>query len=229
LELARLRDIETFVQVSTDEVYGEAADEEHFTEDSPLQPNNPYSATKAAADMLVRAYSKTYGLKTIITRSCNNFGPNQFPEKLIPKSIIRVINNLPIIIYGDGSQKREWIYVYDHIDALLQIISRGSADETYNISASYESKNIDIAKNIIAILSEYGISGRIEFVKDRQSHDRRYSINSSKLRNNLDWKPSYDFDTALRNAIEWYLNHQNWWQDLDTKQALGIMDPPNKG
>jgi dTDP-glucose 4,6-dehydratase len=222
LEFCRLNDIQIFVQISTDEVYGDATGREHLDEDSPLMPNSPYSASKAAADLLTRAYNKTYGLKTMITRCSNNFGPNQFPEKLIPKTIIRALKGLPIPIYGNGTQIREWIYVSDHVDAILQVITKGKLGEIYNITSSHEMSNIDVVTRIGDILrnSNVGINFRIEHVKDRPAHDRRYSINSSKIKKDLGWSPSFTFDFALEQTVRWYINNDWWWAPLLKNEIL---------
>ena len=216
LEFCRLHDVELFVQISTDEVYGDATGREQLDEDSPLMPNSPYSASKAAADLLTRAYNKTYGLKTIITRCSNNFGPNQFPEKLIPKTIIRALKGLPIPIYGDGKQIREWIYVNDHVDAILNVITKGKPGEIYNITSSHEMSNIDVVTTIRDILqnANIGIDVRIEHVEDRPAHDRRYSLNSSKLKKDLGWSPSFSFASALEQTVKWYINNDWWWTPL---------------
>jgi dTDP-glucose 4,6-dehydratase len=221
LEFCRLHDVGLFVQISTDEVYGDATGGKQFHEDSPLEPNSPYSASKAAADLLTRAYNKTYGLRTVITRCSNNFGPNQFPEKLIPKAIIRTLKGLPIPIYGDGRQIREWIYVNDHIDALLEVITNGKAGDVYNITSSNEFSNIEIVSKIGHILqnSNAAAQGKIEYVQDRPAHDRRYSLDSSKIRKELGWKPAYPFDFALERTIKWYINNDWWWTPLSTNRV----------
>jgi dTDP-glucose 4,6-dehydratase len=215
LEFCRLHDIQLFVQISTDEVYGDATGHKHLDEDYPLKPNSPYSASKAAADLLTRAYNKTYGLKTIITRCSNNFGPNQFPEKLIPKAVISALKGLPIPIYGDGSQIREWIYVHDHVDAILKAIAKGKRGEIYNISSSHEMSNIDLVTKITEILRRnIGINVRIKHVQDRPAHDKRYSLNSSKIKKDLGWNPSFSFNFALEHTIKWYVNNEWWWRPL---------------
>jgi dTDP-glucose 4,6-dehydratase len=217
LEFCRLHDIQLFVQISTDEVYGDATGREHLDEDSPLMPNSPYSASKAAADLLTRAYNKTYDLKTIVTRCSNNFGPNQFPEKLIPKAVICALKGLPIPIYGDGSQVREWIYVNDHVDAILKVITSGKLGEIYNVSSSHEMSNIDLVTKIRDILhssSNGGINVQIKHVQDRPAHDRRYSLNSSKIKKDLGWRPSFSFDLALEQTVKWYINNDWWWTPL---------------
>jgi len=222
LEFCRLHDVQLFIQISTDEVYGDATGRKPFDECSPLTPNSPYSASKAAADLLTRAYNKTYGLKTIITRCSNNFGPNQFPEKLIPKTIIRALKGLPIPIYGDGSQIREWIYVDDHVDAILKVIAKGKLGEIYNITSSHEMSNIDVITNIRDILqsSTVGINVRIKHVGDRPAHDRRYSLSSSKIKKDLGWRPSFSFNVALEQTVKWYINNEWWWAPLLKDRVL---------
>lgn len=221
LELCRLYDVEKFVQISTDEVYGDASGEGHLNEDAPLKPNSPYSASKASADLLTRAYNKTYGLKTMITRCSNNFGPNQFPEKLIPKTIIRALKGFSIPIYGDGMQTREWLYVKDHVNAILQVIENSKAGEIYNISTSNEISNIAMVNKISSILlEEAGIEARIEHVSDRPGHDRRYSLDASKIERELGWRSSYSFEDALRETVKWYLENKWWWEPLVTDTVL---------
>jgi dTDP-glucose 4,6-dehydratase len=222
LEFCRLHDVQLFVQISTDEVYGDATGRKHFHEGSPLTPNSPYSASKAAADLLTRAYDKTYGLKTIITRCSNNFGPNQFPEKLIPKTIILALKGLPIPIYGDGSQIREWIYVNDHVDAILKVITKGKHGEIYNITSSHGLSNIYVITKIRDILhsSKPGINVRIKHVRDRPAHDRRYSLSSSKIRKDLGWRPSFSFSVALEQTVKWYINNDWWWTPLLKDRVL---------
>ncbi len=180
-----------FLQVSTDEVYGEAL-EGSFTENTPPKPSNPYSAAKAAADMFVLSYYKTFGLNVSITRCTNNFGPYQLPEKLIPKTIIRALRDLPIPIYGSGKNIRDWIYVQDHCKAITTVLEKGNAGEIYNVSAGNEIANIEIAKKIVALLGKP--ESLITFVEDRPGHDVRYSLDSSKLQSTLGWKPNFSFE-----------------------------------
>jgi dTDP-glucose 4,6-dehydratase len=222
LEFCRLHDVSLFVQISTDEVYGDATGGEHFDENSPLIPNSPYSASKAAADLLTRAYNKTYGVKTVITRCSNNFGPNQFPEKLIPKTIIRALRGLPIPLYGDGRQIREWIYVNDNVDAILKVVKNGKSGEIYNITSSNEITNIEVVSKIIDILhnSNVGKRVKIEYVYDRPAHDRRYSSDSSKIKKDLGWNPALSFDFALKQTIKWYIDNDRWWTPLLNHKAL---------
>jgi len=205
------------VQVSTDEIYGEIP-QGAFTETDPLKPGNPYSASKAAADMLVHAYHKTYGLNASITRCTNNYGPRQFPEKLIPKTIIRALNNLPIPIYGTGKNAREWIHVQDHCTAIDAVLERGEAGEVYNVSSGNEFSNIEIAKKILAQLGKP--KELIAFVEDRPGHDTRYSLNSSKIQSFLNWKPSIPFEQGLESTVKWYVENEAWWRPLITGNTL---------
>lgn len=205
------------LQVSTDEVYGEAL-EGSFTENSPLKPSNPYSASKAAADMFVLSYQKTFGLNASITRCTNNFGPYQLPEKLIPKTIIRALRDLPIPIYGKGTNIRDWIYVEDHCEAVSVVLEKGKPGEIYNVSAGNETSNIDIVKKILALLNKSESS--ITFVEDRPGHDVRYSLDSTKLRNELGWKSESTFEAALESTVQWYLKNEHWWKPFATDVIL---------
>ncbi|MDK2876588.1 MAG: dTDP-glucose 4,6-dehydratase [Archaeoglobaceae archaeon] len=205
-----------FIQISTDEVYGSILDES-FKEDDPLTPSNPYSASKAAADIFCLAYNKTYGLDIRITRCTNNFGPYQFPEKLIPKTIIRASLNLKIPVYGTGKNIRDWIYVTDHCEAIEKVITDGEAGEIYNISAGNEYENIEVVKEILKIMGKS--EDLIEFVEDRPGHDLRYSLDSSKIRK-LGWKPRHSFEDALRKTVKWYLENGWWWRPLATDKIL---------
>jgi dTDP-glucose 4,6-dehydratase len=203
--------------VSTDEVYGSAL-EGSFTENDPPNPSNPYSASKAAADMFTLSYNKTYSLDVSITRCTNNFGPYQLPEKLIPKTIIRALRNLPIPIYGLGNNIRDWIYVQDHCEAIDSVLQEGKAGEVYNVSAGNEISNIEMAKKILATLHRPEIL--ITFVEDRPGHDIRYSLDSSKIRSKLYWKPKSSFKKALESTVDWYVNNEWWWKPLATEQLL---------
>ena len=183
-----------------------------------LIPSNPYSATKAAADHLVASYYRTYGIKCITTRCSNNFGPMQFPEKLIPKTIIRTIKNLKIPIYGNGQQIRSWIYVNDHVDAIQSLILKGKSGGVYNITSYEEISNKTIVEKILDIMNTS--HEMIEFVPDRPGHDKRYSIDSSKLEKELNWKPKNDLDEALNETITWYLENKQWWMHLIDDKVL---------
>ena len=201
-----------FLQVSTDEVYGTLGKEGFFSETTQLLPNSPYSASKASADMFVRAYGETYGLPVNITRCSNNYGQYQFPEKLIPLIINNCINNKPIPVYGDGLQIRDWLYVNDHCNAIATVLSKGIPGEVYNIGGNNEKANIDIVKLII---KELGKSDNlISFVKDRPGHDRRYAIDNTKISSDLGWKPSYTFEQGIKKTIEWYLSNLKWMENV---------------
>ena len=207
-----------FIHVSTDEIYGDAENKLSFDENSQIYPSNPYAASKAAADNLVLSYHKTYGINCITTRCTNNFGPHQFPEKLIPKAIIRSIKDLKIPLYGDGMQIRSWIYVNDHVQAIESLISKGKSGEVYNITAYEEITNKTIVEKILDILKKpYSM---IEYVGDRPGHDKRYSIDCSKIENQIGWKPRYNFDDALKQTVIWYLENQFWWEPLIDENTL---------
>jgi dTDP-glucose 4,6-dehydratase len=205
-----------FHHVSTDEVYGSLGRTGLFTETTPYAPNSPYSASKAASDMLVRAYHHTYGLPTVITNCSNNYGPYQFPEKLIPVVIQKVIDRRPIPVYGDGLNVRDWLYVRDHAGALWTVLTRGKVAETYNIGGHNEWANLDIVQLICDTVDELvptlGGNSRklIAFVKDRPGHDRRYAIDAGKIQRELGWTPAHQFEQGIRETIQWYLNHQDW-------------------
>jgi len=206
-----------FIQVSTDEIYGEIT-RGSFKEGDPPIPSNPYSASKAAADMFTIAYHKTYQLNTTITRCTNNYGPYQLPEKLIPKTIIRALRNKPIPIYGTGENIRDWIYVEDHAEAINQVLTEGKPGEIYNISSGNELPNIQIAKKILTLLNKP--QNLIAFVEDRPGHDTRYSLDSKKIAKELGWKPRYTFEEALKNTVNWYTNNEWWWTSFATGETL---------
>jgi len=206
------------VQVSTDEVYGTIKDDEAFTEKAPLEPSNPYSATKAASDMLCKAYNITYGLDITITRCTNNYGPYQFHEKLIPKTIIRALKNRTIPIYGTGTNVRDWIYVLDHCAAIHCVLKRGSSGEIYNVSSGSEKRVIDIVKKVLEYINKP--EEKIEYVEDRPGHDKRYCLDSSKIRKQLRWEPKYNFENALEKTVNWYVDNQWWWESIADEKAL---------
>ncbi len=212
LEAARRFEAEKFLQVSTDEVYGSLGEEGLFTEQTPLSPNSPYSSSKAAADMMVLAFHHTYGMPVVITRCSNNYGSYQFPEKLIPLMIINALHNKKLPVYGDGMNVRDWIYVIDHNKAIDLVLEKGRTGEVYNIGASNEMPNIKIVKLILNHLKKS--DDLIQFVQDRPGHDRRYAINSYKIQNELGWKPTYTFESAIQQTIEWYLQNKNWWERI---------------
>jgi dTDP-glucose 4,6-dehydratase len=217
LEAARKND-KLFIHVSTDEIYGDAEGKESFTEEDILKPSNPYSATKAAADHLVESYHRTYGLKCITTRCTNNFGPYQFPEKLIPKTVIRSIKDLKVPLYGDGTQIRSWIYVNDHVQAIETLISKGRPGQVYNITAYEEITNKIIVEKILDILGKS--HDMIEYVGDRPGHDKRYSVDCSKIENEVGWNPMYEFDKALQETVQWYIKNKEWWEPLVDENTL---------
>ncbi|HEX3072814.1 MAG TPA: dTDP-glucose 4,6-dehydratase [Ignavibacteriales bacterium] len=212
LEAAKRYSVERYLQISTDEVYGSLGPQGLFTETTPLSPNSPYSSSKAAADMMALSFYHTYGLPVLITRCSNNYGPLQFPEKLIPLMIINALNNKNLPVYGDGLNVRDWIYVIDHNKAVELVLEKGRIGEVYNIGASREMKNIDIIKLILNKLGKP--ESLIEFVKDRPGHDRRYAIDSSKIQNELGWKPTFEFEQAIDRTINWYLENKSWWQRI---------------
>lgn len=210
LDASRKYDVERFVQISTDEVYG-SIEEGSFKEEDILDPSSPYSASKAAADHIARAFYKTYGLHVVITRSSNNYGPYQHPEKLLPKLIIRALHNQPLPLYGDGRQVRDWIYVTDNCEAIDLIIRKGLAGEIYNVASGDEHTNLEVAKNILKILGKS--EGLIDFVSDRPGHDRRYSLDTAKVRS-LGWKPRFKFTVGLNRTVSWYVENTWWWRPL---------------
>ncbi|WP_430508192.1 dTDP-glucose 4,6-dehydratase [Rossellomorea marisflavi] len=213
LEASRQVGVTKFVHVSTDEVYGELDFDptSYFTEDTPLQPNSPYSASKASSDLLVQAYHETYGLPINITRCSNNYGPYHFPEKLIPLTISRVLNNQNIPIYGDGKNVRDWLHVFDHCSAIDLVMHDGRNGEVYNIGGHNEKTNLEVVKTIVRSLGKS--ESLIEFVKDRLGHDKRYAIDPSKLAQ-LGWKPTYTFETGIAQTIQWYLDNKEWWEQI---------------
>ncbi|MED5018953.1 dTDP-glucose 4,6-dehydratase [Paenibacillus chibensis] len=214
LDAAKAHNVKKYVQVSTDEVYGSLGNTGLFTELTPLAPNSPYSASKAGGDLLVRAYHETFGLPVNITRCSNNYGPYQFPEKLIPLMISRALNDQPLPVYGDGMNIRDWLYVEDHCSAIDLVIRQGQNGEVYNIGGNNERTNIQIVK---AILKELGKpESLITYVQDRPGHDRRYGIDPAKLTQELGWKPKHHFETGIKETIRWYLDHQEWWTRIQS-------------
>lgn len=201
-----------FIQVSTDEVYGTLGDTGLFTEITPLAPNSPYSASKASADFMVRSYHETYGMPINITRCSNNYGPYQFPEKLIPLMLNNCLNDQPLPVYGDGMQIRDWLHVKDHCRAIDTVLHKGVMGEVYNIGGNNEKANIEIIK---LILDELGRDeSRIRYVQDRPGHDRRYAIDNSKITRELDWRPSYTFEQGIKETIAWYVEHKGWMEKI---------------
>lgn len=201
--------VKRFLQVSTDEVYGSLSpEEEAFTEETHIKPNSPYSASKAAADHLVHAFHHTFGLDSVITRCSNNYGPYQFPEKMLPLCINNIRQDKQIPVYGDGMQIRDWLYVYDHCSAILNVLENGESGEVYNIGGSNEKTNLELVKTLLNILGKS--EDLIKFVKDRPGHDRRYAIDNSKITNTLGWKPSVTFEQGIAKTVDWYLKNQFW-------------------
>lgn len=219
-------DGQRFLHVSTDEVYGSLGATGYFTETTPYAPNSPYSASKAASDLLVRAYHHTYGLNTVITNCSNNYGPFQFPEKLIPVVIQSVLARKSIPVYGDGLNVRDWLYVRDHAEALWLVLNRGSSGETYNIGGHNEWANIHIVQLICDTVDEFaphlGGNSRtlITYVKDRPGHDRRYAIDASKIQQELGWVPAHKFEQGIRETVRWYLDQQDWCRTVLEKPVI---------
>jgi dTDP-glucose 4,6-dehydratase len=222
LEPAR-RSAFRLVHVSTDEVYGSLGESDLFSESSPYRPNSPYSASKASSDHLVRAWRETYGLPTIVTNCSNNYGPYQFPEKLIPHMIIKALSREPLPVYGDGSNVRDWLYVEDHARALAVVLDRGEVGETYNIGGRNERSNLDVVKAICDLLGKekpnevVPYRRLINFVPDRPGHDRRYAIDTTKIERELGWQAKETFSTGLEKTVRWYLENTRWWQALMDK------------
>jgi dTDP-glucose 4,6-dehydratase len=227
LEYWRARDSDwqarfRFLHVSTDEVYGDlGGSREFFTEDTPYAPSSPYAATKAGSDHLVRAWGRTYGLPVLVTNCSNNYGPCQFPEKLIPHMILNALAGQPLPVYGDGQQIRDWLYVEDHAHALWRVLTQGVPGETYNIGGHNEQRNIDVVRGICHLLQDMvpasaqpakPYESLIEFVKDRPGHDTRYAIDASKIERELGWRPQETFDSGLARTVRWYLDNREWWQ-----------------
>ena len=216
LNAAREHGITKYIQISTDEVYGTLGKTGFFTESTPLQPNSPYSASKAGGDLITRAYYETFGLPVNITRCSNNYGPYQFPEKLIPLMISNALDERKLPVYGDGKNVRDWLHVYDHCSAIDLVLHDGAAGEVYNIGGNNEKQNIEIVK---LILEELGKDeSLIEFVTDRLGHDRRYAIDSSKIQSDLGWKPKYTFEVGIKETIQWYLDNTDWISQVKSGQ-----------
>jgi dTDP-glucose 4,6-dehydratase len=224
-------DAKRFVHVSTDEVYGTLGPSDPaFSETTPYAPNSPYAASKASSDLLVRAYHRTYNLPTITTNCSNNYGPYQYPEKLIPLMVLNALTGKPLPVYGDGRQVRDWLYVEDHCAALVEILQRGRAGETYNIGGQTEKQNIEIVHTICRILDERRPKGsgsyaeQITHVEDRLGHDRRYAIDAGKLQAELGWAPNESFETGIRKTVDWYLNNQDWVNSVMSEQYSEWID-----
>jgi dTDP-glucose 4,6-dehydratase len=220
-----------FLHVSTDEVYGSLGEQGYFTETSPYDPSSPYSASKASSDHIVKAFQRTYGLPCVITNCSNNYGPYQFPEKLIPLMILNIIEGKPLPVYGDGNNVRDWLYVIDHCDALLSVFENGIEGETYNIGGNSEFRNIDIVYTLCDILDKklgrnHLNSSRelIQFVADRPGHDRRYAIDATKIRNQLGWEPGYTFAEGIAETVDWYLNNKKWVDSVRSGEYRNWID-----
>ncbi|MFH0911856.1 MAG: dTDP-glucose 4,6-dehydratase [Planctomycetota bacterium] len=213
LEAARVHGVERFCQVSTDEVYGSLdPGEPPFNEERPLRPNSPYSASKAGADLLCRAYAQTYGLGTVVTRCSNNYGPCQFPEKFIPLFVTNALEGREVPLYGDGLNVRDWIHVRDHCAGVWAAVRRGRAGEIYHFGGNTERANLDVARKLLVLLGKP--ERLIRFVKDRPGHDRRYAVDFRKAREELGWAPQADFDKALAETVDWYRAHRPWWESV---------------
>jgi dTDP-glucose 4,6-dehydratase len=212
LEAARELGVKRFLHVSTDEVYGSLGPTGLFTEETPLAPTSPYSASKAGSDLLALAYAHTFEMPIVVTRCSNNYGPYQFPEKLIPLMIANAIRDLPLPVYGDGMNVRDWIHVEDHCRGLLAAFERGADGEVYNFGASCERHNIDIVKQVLALVGKP--ESLVKYVKDRPGHDRRYAIDSRKAKARLDWAPRHVFEEGLAATVRWYVEHRPWWERI---------------
>ena len=229
-----LKEAFRFVHVSTDEVYGSLGSDGLFTETTPYDPSSPYSASKAASDHLAMAWQRTYGLPVLISNCSNNYGPYQFPEKLIPLMILNALDGKPLPVYGNGANVRDWLYVDDHARALITILEKGRPGETYNVGGRNERRNIDVVRRICALMDEVHPSGApheklITYVTDRPGHDHRYAIDASKLETELGWRAEETFDTGVAKTVRWYLDNRRWWEPLRLKvysgQRLGLAGP----
>lgn len=226
LDVAKEKGVDRFLQVGTDEVYGtlpEDRPEIKFTEETPLAPNSPYSATKAGGDCLVRAYFHTFGMPVLITRCSNNYGPYHFPEKMIPLFVTNLIEGKRVPLYGDGLNVRDWLYVEDHCEAIWAVLTRGRAGEVYNVGGNNEINNRVVTETILSALGK-GWDESVQYVKDRPGHDRRYAIDASKIRRELGWEPRYRFDEAIKATIEWYRANEAWWRAIKTGEYLRYYD-----
>ncbi|NWK70900.1 dTDP-glucose 4,6-dehydratase [Bacillus paramycoides] len=215
LELVKKYPHIKLVQVSTDEVYGSLGRTGKFTEETPLAPNSPYSSSKASADMIALSYYKTYQLPVIVTRCSNNYGPYQYPEKLIPLMVTNALEGKKLPLYGDGLNVRDWLHVMDHCSAIDTVLHKGRVGEVYNIGGNNEKTNVDVVEQIIELLGK--TKKDIEFVTDRLGHDRRYAIEAQKMKNEFDWEPKYTFEQGLKETVEWYENNTEWWKPLKEK------------
>ncbi|MGZ8432401.1 MAG: dTDP-glucose 4,6-dehydratase [Candidatus Deferrimicrobiaceae bacterium] len=222
LDAARKHGVARFVQISTDEVYGSLGATGKFSEDSPLRPNSPYAASKTAADLLVRAYFKTYGLPAIVTRCSNNYGPYQFPEKIIPFFVTLLKQDKQVPVYGDGMNVRDWIHVDDHSRAVEAVLLRGKPGEVYNVGGGNERTNIEITKLLLAAMGK--AESFLKFVPDRPGHDRRYAIDDAKIRTGLGVAPRVPFEEGIRETVRWYLENEPWWRAVQSGEYLSFFD-----
>jgi len=222
IDASRTHGVPRFLQVSTDEVYGSLGAQGRFSEASPIQPNNPYAATKAGADFLVRAAHKSYGFDAVITRCSNNFGPYQFPEKLIPLMIANATEDKALPVYGDGLHVRDWIYVLDHCSAIDVVLRKAKPGSVYNIGGDHDVPNIEIVKLMLQILGKP--ESLIQYVEDRPGHDRRYAMDSGKIRADLGWTPAHTFEEALRETVQWYMEHRAWWEHIRSGAYMEYYD-----
>ncbi|MGZ9148696.1 MAG: dTDP-glucose 4,6-dehydratase [Candidatus Deferrimicrobiaceae bacterium] len=222
LDAARNHGVARFVQISTDEVYGSLGATGKFSEDSPLRPNSPYAASKTAADLLVRAYFKTYGLPAIVTRCSNNYGPYQFPEKIIPFFVTLLKQDKQVPVYGDGMNVRDWIHVDDHSRAVEAVLLRGKPGEVYNVGGGNERTNVEITKLLLAAMGK--AESFLKFVPDRPGHDRRYAIDDAKIRTGLGVAPRVPFEEGIRETVRWYLENEPWWRAVQSGEYLSFFD-----
>jgi dTDP-glucose 4,6-dehydratase len=222
LEVARRLAVSRFVHISTDEVYGDIAPGAHASEDSPLQPSSPYSASKAASDLLVRSYVRTYNFPALITRSSNNFGPYQFPEKFLPLMITNALDDKPLPIYGDGKQQRDWLHVEDNCRGILAVLERGRIGEVYNIGGSHVEENLSIAQRLLRVTGKP--ENLLRYVTDRPGHDRRYALNSRKIETELGWKPEISLEDGIRRTVQWYKDNTKWVSDVRAGEYLSYYE-----
>ena len=218
LDVAKEKHVSRFVQISTDEVYGSLGATGRFTETTCLHPNSPYSASKASADMIALAYHETFNMPVLITRTSNNYGPYQFPEKLLPLAITNLFENKPVPIYGDGLNVRDWIYVMDNAEAIDRVLHKGKEGEVYNIGAGYESSNISLIKTVVKLMNKS--ESLITYIKDRPGHDRRYAIDPSKIMNTLGWSSRTSLDIGLKTTIDWYEGNRAWWDRIKSGEYM---------
>ena len=218
LEIAQKTGVKRFLHISTDEVYGSLKPGDYAVETSRLTPNSPYAASKAAADLICRSYFKTFDMPVIVTRSCNNYGPYQFPEKLIPLFITNLMADKKVPVYGDGLNVRDWIHVIDHCSAILAVVENGKGGNVYNIGGNNEQTNLDITKMLLELLGKD--KSMMEYVKDRLGHDRRYAIDAGFIKAELGWEPKIDFTDGLAQTVQWYIDNKSWWQDIKTGAYL---------